>query len=87
MSDTNDELPSVTLIRFYGLLDPDAGPDAAKLARKLRRDETRAALTLRVLMAARGGRPLADTEMSTAEHRAEFVRGHVAGRNQRRGLP
>lgn len=78
----NDELPSKTLIDFYGLEDPDAGPEAKKAARKLRRDEVKAAEMLRTLMAERGGRPLDDTDMTKAQHRESFLRGVADGKRR-----
>ena len=69
------ELPSVTLIRFYGLEDSDASEEARRAARRLRKNEQRAALVLRVLLEARRGRPLEDPEVATADHRAAFLAG------------
>lgn len=77
-----DELPSKTLIDFYGLEDPDAGPEAKKAARKLRRDEVKAAEMLRTLMRERGGRPLNDTDMSKAQHREAFLLGVERGKKR-----
>lgn len=75
-----NELPSKILIRFYGLEDPDAGEEGKKAARRLRRNEVLANQILETLMRERDGRPLEDTVMTKAQHRAAFLAGSRARR-------
>jgi hypothetical protein len=75
--DPENELPSVRLIKFYGLLDEDvpaADKEVAKRAsRWLRKDETRGSAIIRGRENA--GLKLADSVQTTTERRKNFLEG------------